>query len=73
MSNLKLNNMETRNVTIILEKAREWFYSEDASLKEIALQAFNREHLCPIYPNTKEKRRPRASAMRKNVESCISV
>lgn len=43
MSNLKLNNMETRNVTIILEKAREWFYSEDASLKEIALQAFNRE------------------------------
>ena len=26
-----------------------------------------------IYPNTKEKRRPRASAMRKNVESCISV
>lgn len=28
----------------ILEKAREWFYSEDASLKEIALQAFNREH-----------------------------
>jgi hypothetical protein len=44
MSNLKLNNMETRNVTIILEKAREWFYSEDASLKEIALQAFNQEH-----------------------------
>ena len=44
MSNLKLNNMETRNVTIILEKARGWFYSEDASLKEIALQAFNREH-----------------------------
>lgn len=36
--------METRNVTIILEKVREWFYSEDASLKEIALQAFNREH-----------------------------
>ena len=36
--------METRNVTIILEKAREWFYSEDASLKEIALQAFNQEH-----------------------------
>lgn len=44
MSNIKINNMETRNVTIILEKAREWFYSEDASLKEIALQAFNREH-----------------------------
>ena len=38
MSNIKLNNMETRNVTIILEKVREWFYSEDASLKEIALQ-----------------------------------
>ncbi len=25
--------METRNVTITLEKAREWFYSEDAFSK----------------------------------------
>lgn len=37
--------METRNVTITLEKAREWFNSEDASLKEIALQAFNKDEL----------------------------
>lgn len=37
--------METRNVTITLEKAREWFNSEDASLKEIALQAFDKDEL----------------------------
>ena len=43
--------METRNVTIILEKAREWFYSEDASLKEIALQAFNKDELICDFKN----------------------
>lgn len=37
--------MEERNVTITLEKAREWFYSEDTSLKEIALQAFDKDEL----------------------------
>lgn len=37
--------METRNVTITLEKAREWLNSENASLKEIALQAFDKNEL----------------------------
>lgn len=37
--------METRNVTIPLEKAIELFHSEDASLKEIALQAFTEDEL----------------------------
>ena len=40
--------METRNVTIILEKAREWYNSGNASLKEIALQAFSKEELNPF-------------------------
>ena len=48
MSNLKLNNMETRNVTITLEKAIELFHSEDESLEEIALQAFTEDEL--MYP-----------------------
>ena len=37
--------METRNVTITLNKAKEWYNSEDSSLKEIALQAFSKYEL----------------------------
>lgn len=37
--------METRNVTVTLDKAREWFNSGNESLKEIALQAFSKEEL----------------------------
>ena len=34
-----------RNITITLEKAREWYNSSNTSLKEIALQAFSKEEL----------------------------
>ena len=34
-----------RNITITLEKAREWYNSDNISLKEVALQAFNRDEL----------------------------
>lgn len=37
--------MEKRNVTISLEKAKEWYNSNDTSLKEIALQAFTKKEL----------------------------
>ena len=37
--------METRYVTVSLEKAREWYNSNNSSLKEIALQAFDKEEL----------------------------
>lgn len=37
--------MEKRNVTVTLDKAREWFNSGNESLKEIALQAFSKEEL----------------------------
>ena len=37
--------MEERNITITLDKAREWYNSENATLKEIALQAFNKDEL----------------------------
>ena len=37
--------MEERNITITLNKAKEWFNSGNATLKEIALQAFNEEEL----------------------------
>ena len=37
--------MKKRNVTVTLEKAKEWFNSGNATLKEIALQAFGKEEL----------------------------
>ena len=37
--------MKERNITITLEKAREWYNSGNATLKEVALQAFSKEEL----------------------------
>ena len=34
-----------RNITITLEKAKEWYNSDNESLKEVALQAFSEEEL----------------------------
>jgi hypothetical protein len=34
-----------RNITITLEKAKEWYNSESTELKEMALQAFSKEEL----------------------------
>lgn len=45
--------MEKRNVTVTLDKAREWFNSGNESLKEIALQAFNKDELVYNFKNIK--------------------
>ena len=37
--------MEKRNVKITLDTARKWYYGDDESLKEIALQAFTKDEL----------------------------
>ena len=37
--------MEERNITVTLDKAREWYNSGNESLKEIALQAFSENEL----------------------------
>ena len=37
--------MKERNITVTLDKAREWFSSENATLKKIALQAFSKDEL----------------------------
>ena len=34
-----------RNITVALEKAKEWYYSNNNQLKEIALQAFDKDEL----------------------------
>ena len=41
-------NMESRNITLTLDKAREWYNSSSAELREIALQAFTEEELKTI-------------------------
>lgn len=40
-----MNDLEERCVTISFEKAKEWYKSNNSSLKEIALQAFTKEEL----------------------------
>ena len=45
--------MKERNVTITIDKAREWYNSENESLKEIALQAFNESELKFDFRNIK--------------------
>ena len=39
------NKMESRNIALTLEKAREWYNSGSTDLKEIALQAYKEEEL----------------------------
>ena len=43
--------MKERNVTVTLDKAREWFNSGNATLKEIALQAFDKDELTYNFKN----------------------
>ena len=46
--------METRNVTLTLKKAKEFYNSGNAALKEVALQAFTKEELTtPNYTDIK--------------------
>lgn len=43
--------MEERNITITLDKAREWYNSGDKALKEVALQAFDENKLIINFKN----------------------
>ena len=45
--------MDTRNVSVTLEKAREWYNSGNATLKEVALQAFKEDELKPSFKDIK--------------------
>ena len=44
---LKKKEMNTRNITLTLDKAKEW-YKQGGDLKEVALQAFTKEELTPL-------------------------
>lgn len=43
--------MKERNVTVTLNKAKEWFNSGNATLKEVALQAFDKDELTYNFKN----------------------
>ena len=43
--------MEERNITVTLNKAKEWFNSRNATLKKIALQAFDKDELTYNFRN----------------------
>lgn len=43
--------MKERNITVTLDKAREWYNSNNATLKDIALEAFNKEELIYNFKN----------------------
>lgn len=43
--------MKERNVTVTLNKAKEWFNSGNATLREIALQAFDKDELTYNFKN----------------------
>lgn len=45
--------MNTRNVSVTLEKAREWYNSGNVTLKEVALQAFKEDELKPNFKDIK--------------------
>ena len=45
------NKMKERNITVTLNKAKEWFNSENATLREIALQAFSKNELVCNFKN----------------------
>ena len=46
--------MKERNIVVTLDKAKEWFNSNNETLKELALQAFNEEELT-VFDFTKIK------------------
>ena len=46
--------MESRNIALTLEKAREWYNSGSADLREVALQAYTKDELTiPEWQNIK--------------------
>lgn len=49
----KTNNMKARNIKVTLNKAREWYNSDNDSLKEVALQAFKEKELKVTFRDVK--------------------
>ena len=65
--------MEERNVTVTLNKAKEWFNSGNTILKEIALQAFDKDELTYNFKNiTTFKKACEALGLNYNIISIVT-
>ena len=65
--------MKERNVTVTLDKAKEWFNSGNATLKEIALQAFDKDELTYNFKNiTTFKKACEALGLNYNIISIVT-
>ena len=65
--------MKERNVTVTLNKAKEWFNSGNATLKEIALQAFDKDELTYNFKNiTTFKKACEALGLNYNIISIVT-
>ena len=65
--------MKERNVTVTLNKAKEWFNSGNATLREIALQAFDKDELTYNFKNiTTFKKACEALGLNYNIISIVT-
>ena len=65
--------MKARNITVTLDKAKEWFNSGNATLKEIALQAFDKDELTFNFKNiTTFKKACEALGLNYNIISIVT-
>ena len=65
--------MEKRNITVTLNKAKEWFNSGNAILKEMALQAFDKDELTYNFKNiTTFKKACEALGLNYNIISIVT-
>lgn len=49
------NNMETKNIQVTIEQAREWFNSNNQALRTLAINAFGEERLSMTYESIRCK------------------
>lgn len=66
--------MEERNIVVTLENAKEWFNSGNATLRELALQAFNEKELVYNFKNiTTFRKACEALGLNYDVASCMAI
>lgn len=51
----KTYNMETKNIQVTIEQAREWFNSNNQALRTLAINAFGEERLSMTYESIRRK------------------
>lgn len=63
--------METRNISLTLEKAKEWYNSDSADLKEVALQAYTEVELKTVHFSGIKSFKDACEALNLNVDDVM--